>query len=194
GAALAEDIWQCDGLVDFMSYWTFDDVFEESGVVREPFYGGFGIIGAGGIKKPAFHAYALLHRLGETRLANPAHNLLVTRRKDGTVVVATWNVVDPDRSGEPRAVTLRFTHVQDAAPVAIRRVDATHGNVLPAYAAMGSPRYPTAAQVQQLNRASAPGAPEHTSLRHGEIRITVPVNGLVVLELPLSAGARRSAH
>ena len=25
-----------------MSFWTFDDVFEENGVVKEPFYGGFG--------------------------------------------------------------------------------------------------------------------------------------------------------
>ena len=194
GAALAEDIWQCDGLVDFMSYWTFDDVFEENGVVREPFHGGFGVIAAGGIKKPAFYAYALLHRLGEARLANAAHNVLVTRRTDGTLVIATWNVVDPDRTGEPRTVTLRFTHLHNAAPVVIRRVDATHGNVLPAYAAMGRPRYPTPTQVRLLNRASAPGAPEQASLRHGAIRITVPVNGLVVLELPLSADARRSAH
>jgi xylan 1,4-beta-xylosidase len=120
--------------------------------------------------------------------------VLVTRRTDGTLVVATWNVVDPDRAGEPQTVTLRFRSLPASAPVMLRRVDATHGNVLPAYAAMGSPRYPTPAQVQQLNRASALGAPERTSLRHGEIRLTVPVNGLVVLELPLSAAARRSAH
>jgi hypothetical protein len=37
GAALADDIRQCDGLVDILSYWTFDDVFEENGVVRQPF-------------------------------------------------------------------------------------------------------------------------------------------------------------
>ncbi len=194
GAALAEDIRQCDGLVDIMSYWTFDDVFEENGVVREPLNGAFGTIAAGGIKKPSYYAYALLHRLGETRLANPAPNVLVTRRADGTLVVATWNVVDPDRSGEPRTVTLRFRNLPEAAPLILRRVDATHGNVLPAYAAMGSPPYPTPAQVQQLNRASAPGAPERSSVQHGEIRLTVPVNGLVVVELPFNAAARRSAR
>jgi xylan 1,4-beta-xylosidase len=127
-------------------------------------------------------------------LANPAPNVLVTRRSDGTLVVATWNEVDPDRTGEARSVTLRFRNVRGAAPVVVRRVDATHGNVLPAYAAMGRPRYPTPAQVQQLNRASALVAPEKTSLRHGEIRMTVPINGLVVLELPLSAAARQSAR
>ena len=194
GAALASDIRQCDGLVDVMSYWTFDDVFEESGVVHEPFHGGFGTIAAGGIKKPAYYAYALLHRLGETRLANSADNVLVTRRSDGTLVAAAWNVVDPDRTGEPRTVTLQFRRLRESNPVVVWRMDATHGNVLPAYASMGKPRYPTPAQVRQLNRASALGAPERTSLRHGEIRIVVPVNGLVVLELPLRAAAHRSAR
>ncbi len=35
GPALARDISQCDGSVQMMSYWTFDDVFEEGGVARE---------------------------------------------------------------------------------------------------------------------------------------------------------------
>jgi xylan 1,4-beta-xylosidase len=190
GAALADDIRQCDGLVDIMSYWTFDDVFEENGVVREPFDGGFGTIAAFGIRKPAYYAYALLHRLGETRLPNPAGNVLVTRRADGSLAVAAWNLVDPDRSGHPQALTLRFRNVRAAAPVLIRRVDETHGNVLPTYAAMGRPRYPTPAQVGKLNLASAPGAPEHDMLRQGELRLVIPVNGLVVLELPVSPATR----
>src|SRR5262249_13086965 len=41
---LADTIRQCDGLVDVMSYWSFSDVFDEQGVVKEPFYGGFGVL------------------------------------------------------------------------------------------------------------------------------------------------------
>ena len=184
GAALAEDIRQCDGLVDIMSYWTFDDVFEENGVVREPFYGGFGTIAAGGLKKPAFYAYELLHRLGETRLPNDAPGVLVTRRADGALLLALWNVVDPDRSGSAREVVLQFSHVDPASLVLVRRVDATHGNVLPAYAALGAPRYPTPRQVSEMNRSSAPGAPDTIGLHKGAIQLTVPVNGLVLLEVP----------
>src|SRR6202046_1418165 len=40
GAAVAKDIHDCDGFVKMMSFWTFDDVFEEGGVVRDPFHGG----------------------------------------------------------------------------------------------------------------------------------------------------------
>ncbi len=46
-SALAYDIAQCDGLVDMMSYWTFDDVFEEGGVPADPMHGGFGLIAVG---------------------------------------------------------------------------------------------------------------------------------------------------
>ncbi|MGB2606650.1 MAG: glycosyl hydrolase family 39, partial [Candidatus Sulfotelmatobacter sp.] len=44
GPWLADTIRQCDGLVDSMSYWSFSDVFEEQGVVKTPFYGGYGLI------------------------------------------------------------------------------------------------------------------------------------------------------
>ena len=182
GAALADDIRQCDGLVDILSYWTFDDVFEENGVVRQPFYGGFGTIAAGGIKKPSFYAYALLHKLGEERLANDA-NILVTRRKGGTLVIAMWNAVDPDKKGAPETVTLRFNNIGSGSNATIHRVDATHGNVLTAYQAMGSPRYPTQKQITDLNHASELGPPQKTKLQNGEIRLEVPVNGLVVMEV-----------
>src|SRR5205807_9912667 len=91
---LADTIRQCDGLVDIMSYWTFSDVFEEQGVVKTPFYGGFGLLAAGGIPKPAFNAFALLHQLGEQRLASAAEGALLTRRADGALVVALWNYAD----------------------------------------------------------------------------------------------------
>ena len=70
GPWLADTVRQCDGLVDMMSYWTFSDVFEEQGVVKTPFYGGFGLLAEDGIPKPAFNAFKLLHRLGEQRIAD----------------------------------------------------------------------------------------------------------------------------
>src|SRR3984885_12102554 len=68
GPWMADTIRQCDGLVDMMSYWTFSDVFEEQGVVKRPIYGGYGLIAEDGLPKPAFNAFKLLHRLGDTRI------------------------------------------------------------------------------------------------------------------------------
>ena len=79
GPWLADTIRQCDGLVDMMRYWTFSDVFEEQGVVKQPFYGGYGLIAEDGLPKPAFNALSCLHRLGEQRIALDSKSALVTR-------------------------------------------------------------------------------------------------------------------
>ncbi len=79
GPWMADTIRQCDGLVDEMSYWSFSDVFEEQGVVKQPFYGGYGLVAAGGIPKPAFSAFKILHQLGHERLALDSDSALVTR-------------------------------------------------------------------------------------------------------------------
>ena len=62
-----------------MSYWTFSDVFEEQGVVKTPFYGGFGLIAERGIPKPAFRVFELLHELGDQRIALSSNNALLTK-------------------------------------------------------------------------------------------------------------------
>jgi xylan 1,4-beta-xylosidase len=185
GPALARDISQCDGSVNQMSWWTFDDVFEEGGVASEPFDGGFGLIALGRIKKPSFYDFALLHAMGEERLANPADNLLVTRRKDGTLVMAAWNLADMDQlaHGSPMTMRLAFKGLAQGARVSIQRVDETHGNPMTAYRAMGSPRYPTQAQVEALNKASTLPAPEDRRLDKGALELTLPVNGLAVIEI-----------
>jgi xylan 1,4-beta-xylosidase len=186
GPALAHDIGQCDGLVSLMSWWTFDDVFEEGGVKKEPFDGGFGLIAPDRIRKPSFYDFALLHGLGEQRIDNPADNILVTRRKDGSLVVAAWNLVDMDKlsQGTPITLHLNFRGLSPSATATIERVDGAHGNPMNAYREMGSPRYPTQAQIKALNAASTLPAPERRRLSQGSLDLTLPVNGLAVLELP----------
>ena len=186
GPALARDISECDGSVDLMSCWTFDDVFEEGGVSKDPFHGGFGLIASGRIKKPSFYDFSLMHELGDERLANPADDVLVTRRKDGALVVAAWNLVDMDKvaSGVPITLRLSFTGVAPDARIALKRVDEKHGNPMTAYRAMGSPRYPTQAQIEEINQASALPAPQTERLKDGVLELTLPVNGLAVIELP----------
>ena len=68
GSALANTIRECDGLADAMSFWTFSDVFEEGGPIPQPFVGMFGLRAKGGINKPSYYAFGLLHKLGEERI------------------------------------------------------------------------------------------------------------------------------
>jgi xylan 1,4-beta-xylosidase len=182
GPWLANTIRQCDGLVDMMSYWTFSDVFEEQGVVKTPFYGGYGLIAAGGIPKPAFYAFELLHRLGNQRLALDSDSALLTRRKDGTLVVAVWNYSPPGETGSTRTVTLRVRN-SNPTVASIFRVDRDHGDFHQAYEKMGEPRYPTTSQIRDLRAAVELPSPETRYIEAGEVTLTLPNHGLAVVEL-----------
>jgi len=182
GPWIADTIRQCDGLVNEMSFWTFSDVFEEQGVVKEPFYGGFGLISAGGIPKPSYNAFRLLHTLGDERLDVDSNSVLVTRRKDGTLVIAAWNMVPPGAQGPPKDVTFAFRQ-KAASQVGVSRIDPDHGDSQRAYQAMGAPRYPTQAQIQKLRAAARLSPPEVYDLKNRSVTIQIPANGLVLLEL-----------
>ena len=183
GPGLANTIRQCDGSVNMMSYWTFSDVFEEGGPFPKPFVGGFGLRAKGGINKPSYYAYGLLHELGAQRIANPAQNVIVTKAEDGSLRIAVWNIVDPDKQGKTEAVDLALHGVSANATAAIERIDDTHGNVLPVYKAMGSPLDPTPAQVEQMNKATALPAPEATHLKDGVLHLELTPNALVLVRV-----------
>ena len=182
GPWLADTIRQCDGLVDMMSYWTFSDVFEEQGVVKRPFYGGFGLLAEDGIPKPAFAAFELLHHLGERRLAVDSDSALVTRRKDGSLMIAVWNYAAPGENGEPKTMTLRFKGAK-LKRASISRVDRQHGDVQAAYEKMGAPSFPTQAQITALRKAAELPAAEVRDLRDGELTVALPSQGLAVIEV-----------
>src|SRR5467141_3230296 len=154
GPFLANTIRECDGLTEIMSYWTFSDVFEEQGVVKTPFYGGFGILAERGIPKPAFNDFALLHRLGDTRLDVSSDSALVTRRKDGSLVIAVWNLFLPEEAGSPKTVTLRFKGLPQSRSARTTIVDKEHGSPLPAYEKLGRPASPTPSQIDALRKAA----------------------------------------
>ena len=183
GAALADDIRQCDGLVDMMSFWTFSDVFEEGGPKQEPFDDGFGLMAMGGIKKPSYTGFAVLHKLGRERIRVDASNVLVTRGADGKLRIAAWNLVDPDKKASAESFEFQIRGVPSNAAVRVTRADAEHGNTLAAYKRMGSPVYPTRAQVGQVNRVADENTSEEVHLTNGTIRLEVPVNGIVLLEV-----------
>jgi xylan 1,4-beta-xylosidase len=194
GPWLASNISQCDGIIQSMSYWTFSDVFEEQGVSRTPFYGGFGLLAADEIPKPSLNAFAMLHQLGDRRLALSSDSAIATRRSDGAVVLALWNYAPPYGSGasytpppaDPgpaKNFAVSLSGVRADAPVTIERLDADHGNVLKLYDSMGRPADPTREQIAQLRAAGEPSSPEKASLTQGVLTIRIPPQGLVLVTI-----------
>ena len=183
GPAVANTVRQCDGMSEMMSFWTFSDVFEEGGVIPKPFVGMFGLRAKGGINKPSYYAWGLLHDLGDKRIPNDSKDAIITKTSDGGLAIVVWNLVDPDQHGDTRTVRLSFSHFANNSRVSIQRVDEEHGNVLRRYEAMGSPLNPTPAQIEQLNRETALPAPQETRLQGGTLELKLTPNALVLVKV-----------
>jgi xylan 1,4-beta-xylosidase len=153
GPWLANTIRACDGLTFMMSYWTFSDVFEEQGVVKTPFYGGFGLVAERGIPKAAFRALELLHQLGDTRLASDSDDAIITKRSDGTVAVALWNYAEPDQAGTTKTIQLRMKNGAKGK-YSIRTVAPGKGSAVEEWIRMGKPDFPTREQIARLIASS----------------------------------------
>ncbi len=184
GPFLANTIRECDGLTEMMSYWAFSDVFEEQGVVKTPFYGGYGILAERSIPKAAFNDFALLHRLGDTRLDVSSDSALVTRRKDGSLAIAVWNLFLPEESGTAKTVILHFKGQAPGRLARVTIVDKEHGSPLPAYEKMGRPASPTVAQIATLRKAAALPRAELHALKDGSLTLTLQPHSLALIELP----------
>ena len=193
GPWIANTIRECAGKVDLMSYWAFSDVFEEQGVVQTPFYGGFGLIAAERIPKPAYNAFAMLHRLGEQQLPVASDSAIVTRRADGTLVMALWNYAPPvgdkavytvgEPSGSNRHFSIDIAALAAMAHATVWRLDQTHGNAVAAFDRMGRPDFPSREQLVQLRAAAKPGIPESLVVQNGKFDLDIPPQGLVVIEV-----------
>jgi xylan 1,4-beta-xylosidase len=137
-----------------MSLWTFSDVFEEQGVVKQPFYGGYGLIAEDHIPKAAFNAFQLLHLLGNERIPVASINALATRDADGQLAIALWNYAAPEEAGATREMRLVIAGLTGPHRARIQIVDAQHGSPLAAWQTMGRPAFPTRHQIQTLRDAA----------------------------------------
>jgi xylan 1,4-beta-xylosidase len=185
GPWMADTIRQCDGLTEMMSYWSFSDVFEEQGVVKTPFYGGFGLLAEDSIPKPVFNAFALLHRLGDVRVADDSPSVVVTRKNDKGIVLAVWGkIVAPEEapSGSD-TVTLRFKGLAGKRSAKVTIIDDQHGSPLPAYEKMGSPRFPTQAQIKELRVAAALPAAVTMPISGDALKLQLRGHALALVEI-----------
>lgn len=90
-AYILSKIKQIGTAANSMSYWVFTDIFEEPGPRFTPFHGGFGLMNTQGIKKPAYHAYALMNKLGETELENSDSESWACKEEESNFQLLFWD-------------------------------------------------------------------------------------------------------
>ena len=170
-ASLAPVLSEGGDLVDSFSYWTFSDTFEEEGVPAALFHGGFGMLAHRQVKKPTYHLYAFMARMGTEVLARGADHL-VTRDAGGRVTVLAWQPVggtDDPHEPEHHAVRLSVPVAAAPSPITGRAtayahrsiVDEHAGNAFTAWQEMGRPRSPRPRQLDALREAAEPVRSHH---------------------------------
>jgi hypothetical protein len=101
-------------------------------------------------------------------------------------------ITEPDSSD--RNCYRSTTPSQRPTTVIERRIAKSHlqcclsGNIrqwlkIKLYRSMGNPAHPTMKQISELNQTSALKAPEQYRLKVGNLDLSIPVNGLALMEI-----------
>jgi xylan 1,4-beta-xylosidase len=181
------------GLAQGMSYWTYSDLFEESGPQTLPFEGGFGLMNPQGIRKPAYFAYKYLHALQGNSLAVSDPQAMVSVA-GGKVAAVIWDFETPDQQvsdhpfytkvlpSHPAApVHLRATHLAANAAyrLEVHRTGFRANDADTAYIEMGSPKELTREQVARLDELTGDAAETSKLVQsdaEGTVDLTLPMN------------------
>jgi xylan 1,4-beta-xylosidase len=167
--------------VDSFAFWTISDIFNEFPYPRSALVGGFGLLTIDGLPKPGYHAYRLLHRLGDAELPTAAEggsgddprfgrlDCWATRSNDGCqVLLANYvppGLADPAAPLDPSTLPSRdvVVRIRGLVPgeeddgrfrLVEYRVDADHANILGAWNRLGRPDTPTLHQLAELRAAA----------------------------------------
>jgi xylan 1,4-beta-xylosidase len=176
-AYIIDKLKHCGDAAQSMSYWTFTDIFEESGPRWEAFHGGFGLINYEDIKKSSYYAYQFLNRLGPTELKDNDPSSWVSKDNSGGVQALVWdftnifphtNMINQvfykrDLPSQPKdKITLDLSHLrQGKYTLEIYKVGYRVNDAYDTYRDMGSPAQLTRAQVAEI-KAKNSGSPIET--------------------------------
>lgn len=140
------------------SYWTFGDVFEESGIAFTPFSGCFGLVTNGTVPKPTYWTFSFFNKLSSDAVARD-NNYILTRDKDGNLEGIAWNPVEESAANPDEDTILLDLNISlDNGDYAIitKLVDEEVCNPLKTWINIGSPAYPTKDQLDILKASAMP--------------------------------------
>jgi xylan 1,4-beta-xylosidase len=160
---ILEKLKGAQGHLQGMSYWTYTDIFYESGPPPNPFHGGFGLMNIDGIRKPAWFAYKYLHALrGNAVPTSDPETWAASDGKRVAAIVWDWEQPKQDQSDRPyytkvhppvaaAPVRIAFEHLKPGKyRLEIHRTGFDHNDPQTAWLGMGSPDHLSPAQLAKL--------------------------------------------
>jgi len=190
--------------VNFLGAVTWAFEFED-----QPPFEGFRELATDGIDKPVLNAFRMFGLIGSKRVkatstgtlptedvvrdgvrGQPDINVIATR-KEHEIDVLIWNYHDDDLAALPASVDLVIDGLPATATHGVLehfRIDSSHSNAFTAWAEMGSPQSPSAAQIEQLQKEGQLEllcSPVQVSIEKGsvELRFDLPRQALSLVRL-----------
>jgi xylan 1,4-beta-xylosidase len=159
---------ECIGLTNSLAFWTFTDIFEEKGGAASIFHGGFGMINFQGLVKPSYHAYRMLHELGDEKLYKNDYLFVSRNSGDNKLVALAYNYPEDHynavpssikrmakyEDGKSRKLNFSLSGLKPGTQFKIEILDKDHGNIYNSWENMGKPEPPTREQIQVLKKAA----------------------------------------
>ncbi|KXX71098.1 glycoside hydrolase [Flammeovirga sp. SJP92] len=158
---------ECIGLTNSLAFWTFTDIFEEKGGASSIFHGGFGMINYQGLVKPSFHAYKMLHQLGDEKLFENNHLFVTKKSGNGKVIGLAYNYPDDhleavpssintfkklEKMGESKQLDFTLKGLKPGAMFKMETLDQDHGNIFDFWEKIGKPEPPTREQIKTMKK------------------------------------------
>lgn len=148
-----------DGIesVDSLSYWTFTDIFEESGAGDAIFHGGFGMINLQGIVKPTFHAYRFLNLLGDELIGRFPAGVVARCGKTKKISLLAFHYPTEMKQtvpasfgsrdqacetlalGKSEMLNVELTDLKPGSKIIVETLDKQNGNALAVWESLGKP-------------------------------------------------------
>lgn len=195
-AFIARLLAQASQDADVFAYWCISDIYDQVGYGREAFFGGYGLLNLQGLRKPAYHAFQLLSKLGQERVSvsgeglNASCNVIATKSGPDRAHVLVY--AGDDQADERQSLDLSVRLPVGFVPQQLYRIDSLENNVLAQWRELGAPAYLSRAQTQEL--AAANTLQPSSSRVHfenlsdgGEARFTMESPGVALLELSRSS-------
>lgn len=188
-AFLFKNIYDMNGNVDFISWWTFSDIFEEPGQYSSP-YGtdvNWGLMNMYGIPKPAYRAFELLHKAGPklVSVSSPYETVGMWGTTTGkTLSLYAFNTALPGAPITNQTLCVSVAGVS-ASQATITYIDSSHANPYSAWVSQGSPQYPSPAQNTAQLLASLTLAEALVPTSTNTFQFVLEPQAVAYIEIPL---------
>ena len=170
---------------DAFSFWCLSDIYNQLGFQSSEFQGHYGMMSLHGLRKPSWHAHALLNRLGQTRMpvtgGDDLINAIATRSANGVqILVYSYpeSVTDPMKK-----LSVQIPVPTDAKSPRLFLIGSVENNILANWRGLGAPAYPTPKQIDELRTVNVlRQSSSELQFKNGNAIFDIECPGVALLE------------